>query len=67
MKPTCLQKLMKHFGYYYYSNEQQAIKLECEDKIKYLMVNHFTKDAFIHIPTTHHPNLLPKERQRSLL
>ena len=70
MKQTCLQRLMKYLNYYYYSEEQQILKLECKDNVKYLVINHFTKDAFIHIPnkpTTHHPNPLPKEQQQSLL
>ena len=46
--PTCCQKLMKYFGFYYYSAEQQIMKIEFDkDNVKWLVVNHYTKNAFI--------------------
>ena len=41
----CINRIMRKFGYYYYSQETQALKLEVDKKIHYLIMNHYTKSA----------------------
>ena len=41
----CIKRVLSRFGYYYYSQETQGLKLEVDKKIHYLIMNHYTKSA----------------------
>ena len=44
----CIKKIMKRFGYYYYYQEVQAVKMNIDEAGEYyLLVNHFSKSAQI--------------------
>ena len=44
----CIKRLMSKFGYYYYYQEVQAVKMNIDEAGEYyLLVNHFSKSAQI--------------------
>lgn len=45
---SCLARFLKTIGFYYYTAEQQVLRLKIEEVGEYALVfNHYTKGAFL--------------------